>query len=497
MKIAIDKMKNLYLTGIIIFISAAASGQHNNLTRSAMLEDLDSLEAKIISYGSYIPLLEERTGSSVTAKIDELRKEVSRINTTFDFTNLIRRGLNILNDAHTGITDKSSVKWFTTRSYLRSVSDIMLSDTLYADYYHNCIMDSVLRLNRSGIRAKYVNGKYYNARPFTYEGKQIDKGEEIKFINRREINSFVNELYDQMFFLMWDPYLQQWYSDYFMLALPLLGYNTYTLTIGDREVTINSRQTMDNLEKERFALQAPPQVLTLSNDILYIYMPAMMNAGWYMNEIRKQYSDKTGKIIFDLRGNAGGDDSVWQKILASVLDQPLTYQYKVGMNYNPELERAVSSFGTVKTDPWKMFVDAQRVIPADENSLKFSGHIYILQDKYTFSAASAFISAARQNPQRFTILGERSACMAGYTFPPLLFKLNNSGIAFKLAFSYDATGKTENPYNDNVQIEIRENIKDYLDKIYTCDPHSKAYLETVDKYINYIRNIRPESERRR
>lgn len=490
---AIDKIKNLYLLGIIIFISVQTSGQTNNLTRSGMLEDLDSLEAKINSYCSYIPLLEERTGSSVTAKINELRKEVSRINTTFDFTNLIRRGLNVLNDAHTEITNKPSVKWFVTRSYLKSVPDLTLSDTLCADYYHNCIMDSILQLNRSGIRAKYINGKYYNVRPFSYNGKQINKGDEIKFINHREINSFVNGQYDQMFFLMWDPYLRQWYSDYFMLALPLLGYNTYTLTIGDREVAINSRQTMDNLEKERFALQSSPKVLTLSNNILYVYMPVMMNAEWYIKEINQKYSDKIRKIIFDLRGNAGGDDSVWQKILASILDKPLAYQYKVGMNYNPELERAVSSFGTVKTDQQKMSVDAERVIQADNNSLKFNGKIYILQDKYTFSAASAFISAARQSPDRFRIIGERSACMAGYTFPPLLFKLKHSGIVFKLAFSHDLTGTGENRYNDNVLIDIREDIEEYLDKIYTYDPHSKAYLETADKYINYIQNIQPKS----
>ncbi|MCL1943403.1 MAG: S41 family peptidase [Candidatus Azobacteroides sp.] len=458
------------------------------LSKHEMMEDMDSLEAVILHYDFLLPLMEERTNSSFKNKFTSLKQEISSISTTFDFTNLVRRGLNILNDGHTGITNKSSIKWFVDNSYLNSVGNVSLRDTLYADYYNTLITDSIFRECKSGIRAVYIDGKYYVARPFSDQGVPIKIGEEIKRIDDRDIHSFVGENYDQMFFLMWDNNHKRWYSDFFMLAMPLLHKPVFTLTIGDRDVIINSAVIADNLEKEKYQAPSSPKVMLLDDDMLYIYMPMMMNKQWYMNEIRKTYTADVKKIIIDIRNNSGGDDSVWADILSALIDKPFTYRYYVGMFYDAKLKDAISSFGDVKTDNNRMTVSQERIISPDSNSVHFAGKIFILQDKYTYSAASALVSAARQDKDRFTVIGEKSALISGYTFPPVLFKLKNSGIVFRLAFSGDITGGEQNKYMDKIDVEMQNDISTYLEKLYQYDRLSNDYLLQRDKLIQYVKS---------
>ncbi len=483
--------KGHFLTVIFIFFSLSTSlfSQNRTLSKHEMSQDLDSLYTIVTKYCSFLPLLEERTNISVKEEFDLLRKELPTTETTFDFTNLVRRHLNILNDGHTTLTNKSSVKWFTEESYLKSVSNITLLDTLYADYYHTIISDSIFPLIKSGLRTKYIDGKYYNVRPFYYNGIKINSGEEIKSINKVSINKFVSNYYDQMFFLMWDTNNRQWYSDYFTLSLPFLKQDIYTLRVGNKDILINSNNTLINLEKEKYSLHSAPQVSIIDNNILYIYMPMMMDKERYINEIIKKYNGNIDNIIFDLRGNGGGDDSVWSSILSMIIKEPLSYDYKVGMINDKILEKAISNFGEISIQNDHMTVYKNRTIHPHRNSINFTGPIFIIQDKYTFSAASAFVSCALQNEPRFTIIGERSSLISGYTFPPIVFKLSNSGIAFKLGFSFDKTGGVTNRYMDKVDVEIKENITDYIEKLYEYDSHSMWYLENKDKCISYVKEL--------
>ena len=66
------------------------------------------------------------------------------------------------------------------------------------------------------------------------------------------MNTFIQENYDQMFYMEWDSKHKRWYSDYFMLAMPLLQKPVFTLTIGNRDVIINSNETVANLEREKY-----------------------------------------------------------------------------------------------------------------------------------------------------------------------------------------------------------------------------------------------------
>ena len=391
-----------------------------------------------------------------------------------------------MNDGHTDITNQSNVKWYVTHSYLKNVGNVVLQDTMYADYNDSIIMDSINAICKSGIRAKYVDGKYYNARTFTYQGTLVRAGEEISEIDGIEINSFIQANYDQMFYLKWDPNNKMWYSDFFQLAMPLLKQSVFTLKIGGRDVIINSLETVDNLEREKYQTSSSPKVMLLYDDMLYIYMPMMMNTQWYVDEIKKIYHAGVKKIILDVRGNAGGDDSVMAGILSALIDKPLTYRYLVGMNYNEALKEAISQFGTVEINDNEMTLFRERIIKPDSTSVNFEGRIYVFQNKTTFSAASALTSVAMQDKNRFTVVGEKSSFISGYTFPAVLLKLKNSGIVFGLAFSKDLTGGEQNKFMDTVDIEIQEDINDYLDMLFKYDAHSIEYLRQYDKFVKIV-----------
>jgi C-terminal processing protease CtpA/Prc len=479
-------MKIFYI--IIAFLCFPVSGLcQKQLTEKQMLEDIDFLKSTVMDYCSFVPLLEQRSDINISREFDTLKLKVEKSTTLEEFVDLVRQGLNIVNDGHTQIVGSSPVKWFATNSYLAPAGNVALSDTLGTDYYYSLNTDSLYRKIGSGIRAKYIDGIYYNARPFTCNNIPIRAGEKITAIDGIEINKFVNDHRFEMFSLFWDFRNNQWYSDNFMWLMPKIGKSSFTLAIGGKEVVIDSGKIVDNLEKEHPQSNSLPIVKILDNNILYIYMPVMMDANRYINEIETVYSPNIEKIVFDLRDNSGGDDSVWANIMAAIIDKPFKYRYQVGMYNNDKLKESVAQFGDIRIDGGRMTVGRDRVIDPDEESLNFSGHIYILQNEWTYSAASAFVSAALQNKQTMTVVGVPTCVLSGYTFPPVIFKLPNSGIAFKLAFSADLTGGDSNPYMQKVDVEIRQNIDDYLDSLFGNDAKSTEYLLNKDKLIKYVK----------
>lgn len=220
-------------------------------------------------------------------------------------------------------------------------------------------------------------------------------------------------------------------------------------------------------------------------------MPMMMNIDWYREEFLKKYTADVKKIVIDIRDNGGGDDSVWQDLLKIIIDKPLTYRYNVQIPDNDALINSVRDFGDIHRKNNNVYVESNRIIEPDSNSINYEGKIYILQNKYTFSAAAALSSVAWQNPNMI-LVGEPTVTISGYTFPAIMFKLPNSKIVFNLAFSSDAVGGNSNPYMDKVEVEILEetNINEYLNKVMNYDCFSVDYIMNKDKLITYVKTIK-------
>jgi len=460
------------------------------LTKVQMDEDLNFLESKINQYYTPLSLLEKRTGISVVKEFESLRGGIVKEQPIGNFVELVRQGLNILNDPHSQIVRKDQIKWYVPNSYLSSVGNVSLTDTLSADYFHSLISDSIFSKIKCQILLKYINGNYYNIRPFKYDSLIVDSGEHVTAIDGIPINDFVKKYRNFLLFTSWDPILKQWFCESFKVSLPLIGKTQFTLTIGGKDLKLDCGKQLNILSRE-FTKNYSPQIYLIDNDILYIRMPMMMNIDWYREEFLKKYTADVKKIVIDIRDNGGGDDSVWQDFLKIIIYKPLTYRYNVQIPDNDALINSVRDFGDIHRKNNNVYVESNRIIEPDSNSVNYEGKIYILQNKYTFSAAAALSSVAWQNPNMI-LVGEPTVTISGYTFPAIMFKLPNSKIVFNLAFSSDTVGGNSNPYMDKVEVEILEdtNINEYINKVMNYDCFSVDYIMNKDKLITYVKTIK-------
>lgn len=477
-------MNKLYFL-LICWVFLCPVSKSQTLTQTQMREDINFLQSHIHQYFSPLPLLEQRTGISVNDEYDKLKKKVTGVKSVEEFVEIIRQGLNILSDGHTGLQNSQRIKWYVANSYLSPLSNVSLTDTLHADYYFSLENDSIYSRVKCGFWPKYINGKYYIFRSFAYNGVSIKAGAEIKAVDGVAINRFIQEHRSQLYRPMWDVENKQWFDEYFIFAMPLIGKSKFSLTFDNQLIDFDSAKPLENLQPLHPQNNSPKMAI-LNNDILYIYMPSMMDANWYINELLRIYISNVKKIVIDIRSNSGGDDSVWARLLRKILDKPLTYTYRVGVNHKVELEKAISSFGKIKVNGNTAVLTNNVTLLPDSNSVHFKGKIYVLQNRYTYSAASALSSLAMQS-SNMQLVGEPSALISGYTFPAILFKLPNSGIVFSLAFSSDLTGGKGNPYMDKVNVNLELNINEHIDKVQNNDYHSDNYLMNKDKLIHYVR----------
>ncbi len=475
----------------IIFLLCLVSNpiQSQTLTKKQMQDDLLFLQGHIHQYFSSLPLLEERTCINVDKEFKKLYGEITTTTSIEEFTQIIRQGLNMLYDGHSQIIPGYSLKNYASSEYfLSTIGNVTLSDTTNADHFYRLTTEYVNSRVKINLLTKYMNGDYYNILPFTYNEIHIDTGEKIGSINGIPMNQFIKDNYSKMYYLRWDPINNKPYTRLFPMALPLIGFDKFTLSIGGKEIELDVSKKV-NTQGKMHAQSNFGKVMPLNNNILYIRIPEMIEEKWYTNEFLTTYSPNIEKIIIDVRSNPGGSDGAWISLLKKIIDKPLKYKYHVGFNHNEAIENAIqSSFSELKIirKGRKTEVYQDVVLLPDSNSVHFNGKIYILQDESSYSAATALASIAWENDHIISV-GATSALIGGYTLPSIAFKLPNSGIVFTLAFATDLRGGANNPYMDKVEVEIsEEDINIFADKILNYDYFSKEYLSTKDPLIRYV-----------
>jgi C-terminal processing protease CtpA/Prc len=211
-------------------------------------------------------------------------------------------------------------------------------------------------------------------------------------------------------------------------------------------------------------------------------MPEMMNGQWYTEQIASNYKPDITKIIIDIRGNRGGGDDAWIQVLSSIIAQPISIETNISMNNNEAIKKLLPLLKQKESQ----IISSFTILP-DKGSVKFGGNIYILQDADTYSAASSLASIAFQH-KNIVSVGYPLSHIGGRGLGTLIFRLNNSGIIFRMSFTVDLSGKEDNPYMNKVEIEMKQDIPSFLD-IVTNNQYDIEYFKNKDLFIKYIRNL--------
>lgn len=448
------------------------------MSKAEMIDDFNQLFSIINNYYRAKPLVEQRTHTNIPKELNLLKEECYTIHTKEEFAHLIYKALNVLNDKHSSIVDASMLKNNLSNSpNIAAFGNVSLADTLNADYYYR-LTNSMMPKMKTGIRSKYIDGRYYTARSFTYHNMFFGLGEEITEINHIPVSEYVKQNKYELFDLAWDEKNSKWYSEFFWINKKILEDKDFVLTIGNKDIALNSDVTVDIKQKApQFSLS--PMVSTF-DDILYIRMPEMNNGQWYTEQIARNYKPDITKIIIDIRGNRGGRDDAWIQLLSSIIGQPILIETNISMNNNEAIIKLLPLLKLKEPQILSSFT----ISPA-KGSLNFGGNIYVIQDADTYSAASSLASIAFQHKNIISV-GYPLSHIGGRGLAPLIFRLNNSGIIFRMSFTVDLSGNEANPYMNKVEIEMQQDIPSFLDML-TNNQYDIEYFKNKDLLIKYIR----------
>lgn len=463
---------------LLILFALPSFSFAQEMSKVEMVDDFNQLVSIINNYYRAKPLVEQRTHTDISKELNLLKETCNTIHTKEEFAHLIYKALNVLNDKHSAIIDARMVKtYFSNSPDIAAFGNVSLADTLNADYYYQ-LTNSMMPKMKTGIRSKYINGHYYTARSFTYNKIFFDLGEEITEINHIPISEYVEQNKYELFDLVWDERNSKWYSEFFWINKKIIEDKDFVLTIGNKEIALNSGVTVEIKQKaQQFSLSP---LVTAFDDILYIRMPEMINEQWYSEQIASNYKPDVTKIIIDIRGNRGGGDDAWIQVLSSIIGQPISIETNISMNSNEAIKKLLPLLKLSEPQILSSFT----ISPA-KGSLNFGGDIYIIQDADTYSAASSLASIAFQHKNIISV-GYPLSHIGGRGLAPLLFRLNNSGIIFRMSFTVDLSGKETNPYMNKAEIEMQQDIPSFLDMI-TNNQYDIEYFKNKDLLIKYIK----------
>jgi len=232
------------------------------------------------------------------------------------------------------------------------------------------------------------------------------------------------------------------------------------------------------------------------NDILYLKVSSFGFSTLRETEIAIEVlneiladRDSVNHIIVDIRGNGGGNTAVWFEGIVLPLWDGILHMKKLGLTQNGDenaffwerngseeyIEFFPISAGNLSdlnlpTDSIYFenadFIVLNRydLIAEEENPDPFNGDIWLLIDKWVYSAADQFANIVKHS-NFATLVGQRAAGSNGGVFnSPFLFILPNTGLAIRyesdISFNHDGTINQLIGTPPHVEINLEEDILD-------------------------------------
>ncbi len=455
------------------------------LTKEQMYADYDTLVATITKNSPHIKVREKECKMNYSKIFSDLRKEIEGYNSLEQFALLVKRALIICQDGHTSIVGQSPLNMYCNGQPLENCAIADKLGKLYVSKY-------VLKDNLPELI--YVNGNYFLGSEYKNNNTIIPQKSKLIEINGLTPIKFLYKSLDKCGFLSWDYNNKHFYSED-LLQNDIIEDTIVTLTfiVKDKKVktdvkliTKDVNLTNNSANKENQNRKRPIGFVDYweNLNILYIRIPQMSEKDFYVNEILKHKEDKIKKIIIDVRGNPGGSDWVWSSVLATISNDtiPVSIDFAKCIGDN---DKYVQLTGKLQDLNLVYLTEKYNLVDRVQNSINYSGPIFVLFNENSFSAAGSLVNACYYSKQLQSV-GVPTGRILGFGVNPSMFELPNSHILYRIEGMLDITNsKTyKDIFHDTPEIELKLILEEKI--LLRSNTYDTEFLKKKDPYIQSL-----------
>ena len=498
-----NKFFSIYKMALAILLLIAANTVLNaqpSLTKAEMYEDFNALVKIIKDTDSRLAIRQQVTGKDILTEIENLSSTIDTITTLESYYKLVQMALYLTQDIHNHIMyyepEFELVKNYVDDSIIQQ-SNFLAQQGWYSWSIHL-------------MGLYYVNGDYYFVQDLTTkQGEEevifIQKGTKVLKINGVDIDRYVLETGGKLrSTLRWDNVRKKYYTKHNVrtevgkpfVITAILPTGEKVDIIRDLTTRLRYRGTMNTDYEEK-------KVLYFSdNKILYVRVLEMdmEDLPFYQEEILKYKNKPIEKVVIDIRKNSGGNDKVWRELLSSIIDKPMEFNTKLLFKNTPltiSYLRDVRDEAIEVIQPNDVIIgrdtlfcaynETDTILPA-QNTIAYSGTIYVLGDEQTFSSAGALLSVCKK-ADRLVSVGQSTGFMLGRGINPFIFSLPKSKIIFRYVTFIEGidTQNINDYFHDTLEIPVEKSLEEVLfEENWEQELYSKDYLFNYDSTFKKV-----------
>ena len=493
-----------FLLGLFLLAGGPAFSQTPLpvLTPAQMRADFEALTTALTRINPHDYVRRWVNGYSQTDSILALRPALDTMRRTKSFFWLVNKALTYCQDGHTSVLDKRFIPYLDSADRAAGRP----ADTAIIEAYDQ-LRRRRLASYRLKLPLKYIDGQYTVLVPFAYHGTAVPAGAVLTTCDGTDIHAYVRRHLGSLPELHWDFARQRFYADNFAQALSRRPSESLRLTFrtGKQAITQDFALADTVLTTQRLKLKQPrvPRVSYLAGPrVLYIRMPVMRDAAWYLPRIGSiARRGPLRKIVLDVRDNSGGSDPEWQAILTHLVGVPIVQRITSCANRrNPRPDRlgvppAAPAYQTPAFDTegaYQLVSVGADTLTQDPHSLRYQGPIYVLQNENCFSSAGSLLSTCQFSAQLINV-GNSTGWFAGFGSMPWVLQLPNSRILYWTEPRLDFTGVRQpaDLFHNRVKVPIVLTARDYAQRYtYPGDWYAEDYLLKHDPVFRQVLRLK-------
>ncbi len=500
-----------------MIFSFSCSGPQPSRHEQSMLDDYDFM---VHTLGEVFPAtipVKESYGIDVPQILFQSREKINVGMTETDFARFIDTTLRSCKWKHMhvnprlyGLDEKSRVR----KMLGSNVSPEAIRKT--HEIYESIRAKQVLAPKT--IDLTYFDGAYYSKYDFTVNGAVYNRGLKLVAVDGRkplEIIAGYQDLLDSF-----DYRHKIFYADTFntgaganfyrFMPVPQDGVRKFVFQSADGKdigITVASADSVVNKTPENSFAALGPRVVYLKDEkILYIRIPAMNedDIPFYDKEIHNRIiSRDIAAVVLDVRGNTGGSDLVWQRILEFFVPKLdvsftlITTPSPIAIEFMRQARTALTG-QRILTKGFPLFVPYLGLNEMPSYTLNINSKVqggkdcpvYIITHDVCASTGN-LLSVAERSPH-VTTVGLRNPVALGMATNAFFFSLPHSQLVISLTLQLDLTGceNAGDVMHTEVDMEVpftaeefiayqnQDNIKNLPDYLVNRDPFFRKILDS-------------------